>query len=338
MPFCQRDDDNKMKNKEKKDFKGKIYSLFRDVNLKRFFIFFIFYYLIGIYANYRVPFPLYIYFASIFCFIAITAVLAIRFYLKQMDLILIEISGEPKFRKAKYEYERLYNKKIVFVIPFFAIFVYAGTGIPMIKSFELNCSMIFALATFVPTVYISILVYIQYILLAIFIYHVNNCDDKYLSYIEPCPANSKILQLLSSLVNVYRNSFFAIGTAYIIAFGLFTLSNAFGVDVSVDNFCLVLGWVIIAVAIVTVFPIVSLLEKWWMSSIVRDLKTISTKKIQNDFRENNSDKLQASDLIISIWQTPDYPIKESISWGYGFFATLVNLITILYYAKELFQA
>ena len=159
-----------------------------------------------------------------------------------------------------------------------------------------------------------------------------------MSYIEPCPANSKILQLLSSLVNVYRNSFFAIGTAYIIAFGLFTLSNAFGVDVSVDNFCLVLGWVIIAVAIVTVFPIVSLLEKWWMSSIVRDLKTISTKKIQNDFRENNSDKLQASDLIISIWQTPDYPIKESISWGYGFFATLVNLITILYYAKELFQA
>ena len=329
MPFCQRDDDNKMKNKEKKDFKGKIYSLFRDVNLKRFFIFIIIYNLIGIYANYRVPFPLYIYFASIFCFIAITAVLAIRFYLKQMDLILIEISGEPKFRKAKYEYERLYNKKIVFVIPFFAIFVYAGTGIPMIKSFELNCSMIFALATFVPTVYISILVYIQYILLAIFIYHVNNCDDKYLSYIEPCPANSKILQLLSSLVNVYRNSFFAIGTAYIIAFG---------VDVSVDNFCLVLGWVIIAVAIVTVFPIVSLLEKWWMSSIVRDLKTISTKKIQNDFRENNSDKLQASDLIISIWQTPDYPIKESISWGYGFFATLVNLITILYYAKELFQA
>lgn len=326
-----------MKNKEKKDFNEKIYSLFRDMNLKRFFIFLVIYNSVGIYANYLEPFPLYVYFASLFCFIAIIAILAIRFYLKQMDLILIKVSGEPKFRKAKYVYEKLHKKKTVLIIPFLAIFIYAGTGIPMIKSFELNCSMLFALITFVPTVYVSILVYIQYILLAVFIYQTNNCNEKYLSYIEPCPANSKILQLLSELVSIYRNSFFAIGTAYIIAFGLFSLSNAFGVKVSKDNFCLVLGWGIIAVAIVAVFPIISLLEKWWMSSIIQDLKTISTHKIQKEFRENNSDKLQASDLIISIWQTPDYPIKEPISWGYGVITTLVNLLTVLYYAKELFK-
>lgn len=307
------------------------------MDLKKFFIFLIIYNSVGIYANYIEPFPLYVYFASLFCFITITAILTIRFYLKQMNLILIEVSGEPKFREAKYEYEKLHNKRIVFIIPFFAIFIYGGTGISMIKSFELNCSMIFALATFVPTVYVSILVYIQYILLAIFIFQTNNCNEKYLSYVEPCPANSKILQLLSELVSVCRNSFFAIGTAYIIAFGLFSLSNAFGVDVSKNNFCLILGWGIIAVAIVAVFPIISLLEKWWMSSIIRNLKTISTQKIQKDFRENNSDKLQASDLIISIWQTPDYPIKESVSWGYGIITTLVNLLTMLYYAKELFQ-
>lgn len=321
---------------QEKNLNDKIYDFLCQFDIKKFFLILTVYNFIGIYTNYIKPFPFYGYFALIFNFIAIISVFAVRFFLKQISLILVEVSGEPKFRKAKYKYEKFQHRKIVFIIPLSAILIYAGTGVPMIKSFELNCSMVFALAAFIPTVYLSILVYIQYIALAFFIYEANICDDKYLSYIEQCPANSKILYLLSELVNLYRNSFFAIGTAYIIAFGLFTLSNAFGIDVSLNNFCLVVGWGIIAIAIVIVFPIVSLLEKRWMSSIIRNLKTISTRKIQKDFPENNSDKLQASDLIISIWQTPDYPIKESISLGYGVITTMVNLVTMLYYAKELF--
>lgn len=206
----------------------------------------------------------------------------------------------------------------------------------MIKSFELNCSMIFALIAFIPTVYFSILVYLQYIFLAVFIYKVNNCNDKYSSFIEQCPANSTILYLVSELVYLFRNSFFAIGTAYIIAFGLFTLSNAFGIDISMNNYCLVIGWGIITVAIVFVFPIISFLEKKWLLSIIRSLKVHTTKNIQKKYKEHNSDKLQASNLIISIWQTPDYPIKESVSLGYGIITTILNLVTMLYYARELF--
>lgn len=330
-----------MKTKKRRKYKLKIKSIniwecLCKIDIKKIFLIIVFYNIIGIYTNHIKPFPLYGYFAFIFSFIAIISILTIRHFVDKMNLILIEVSGEPKFRSAKYEYEKMQNQKIIFMVPLLAIIIYIGTGIPMIKSFELNCSMIFALTAFVPTVYLSVLGYIQYIILAIFIYKINTCNDKYLSYLEQCPANSTILYSLSELVYLYRNSFFVIGTAYIIAFGLFTLSNAFGVDISINNYCLVLGWGIITIAIVIVFPIVSFLEKKWISSIIRNLKVLSTKKIQKNFKENNGDKLQASNLIISIWQTPDYPLKESVSLGYGIITTALNLVTMLYYAKELF--
>lgn len=324
--------------KRTNNYNKKINDMIRNINFNKFIFILVFCNLTGAVANSISPFPLYGYFAFLFSFIAIVEVLAISFFVKQMDLILIEVSGEPKFRNAKYIYEKFQNSKSAFIIPFVVIFTYGGTGIPMIQTFELNCSMLFALVVFVPTVYLSIFVYMQYINLAVFIYQANICQEKYLAYLEQSPANSKILYLISELVTLCRNSFFSIGTAYIIAFGLFTLSGAFGIDVSIHNFCLVLGWGIIAIAIVIVFPVVSLLEKWWLSSIIRNLKTISTKKIQKDYIVKNGDKLQASDLIISIWQTPDYPINETVSLGYGVITTLVNLITMAYYAKELFVA
>lgn len=326
----------KTPNNKSKNNNIKVWEYLSKIEIKHITLVIIIYNIVGVLTNYIKPFPLYGFFATIFSFIAAISVLAIRYFLCQMKLILIEVSGEPRFRNAKYEFEKMQNKKIILVIPLFVIMIYAGTGIPMIKSFELNCSMIFALIAFIPTVYLSILVYIQYIFLAVFIYKVNNCNDKYLSYIEQCPANSTILYLLSELVYFFRNSFFAIGTAYIIAFGLFTLSNAFGIDISINNYFLVIGWGIITVAIVFVFPIISFLEKKWLLSIIRSLKVRSTKNIQKNYTEHNSDKLQASNLIISIWQTPDYPIKESVSLGYGILTTILNLVTMLYYARELF--
>ena len=322
---------NKLRNKN-----IKVWEYLCKIDVKCVFLIVIIYNIVGVITNYIEPFPLYGFFAAIFSFIAVTSVLAIRYFLCQMKLILIEASGEPKFRTAKYEFEKMQNKKIILIVPLFVIVIYVGTGIPMIKSFELNCSMIFALIAFIPTVYFSILVYLQYIFLAVFIYKVNNCNDNYLSFIEQCPANSTILYLVSELVYLFRNSFFAIGTAYIIAFGLFTLSNAFGIDISMNNYCLVIGWGIITVAIVFVFPIISFLEKKWSLSIIRSLKVHTTKNIQKKYKEHNSDKLQASNLIISIWQTPDYPIKESVSLGYGIITTILNLVTMLYYARELF--
>lgn len=324
----------KNKKREKKDCK--IYAFLEKFDIKKFILIIAFYNFAGLLANNIDPFPLYGYFAVLFNLIVICSIFAIRFFLQQMNTIIIKVSGEPKFRASKYIYENFKKRKIYFAIPIIVIFVYMGTGIPMIKQFELNSSMIFALAAFIPSVYLSILVYILYIVLAVFLYKANKCNDKYLSYIEQCPANSDILYLLSELLKVYRNSFFTIGTSYIIAFGLFTLSNSFGIDVSVKNYGLMLGWGIIVLAIVLVFPSISYLEKRWMSSIIRNLKILTTKKIQKDFKENNGDKLQASNLIIAIWQTPDYPIKEPVSLGYGIITTMVNLVTMLYYANELF--
>lgn len=330
--------DHKKRKKKSTNKNTNIWEILSKIDIKNAILIIILYNIIGAYANYVAPFPLYGFFSFIFSFIAIISALIIRCFLHRMKSILIAISGEPKFRSAKYGYERIQNKKIIFIIPVFAIIIYAGTGIPMIKHFELDCSMIFALAAFIPTVYLSILVYIQYINLAIFIYRVNNCSEKYLSYIEPCPANSSILYMLSELVYLYRNSFFVIGTAYILAFGLFTLSNSFGIDISINNYCLVIGWGIITVAIVIVFPVISFLEKKWITNIIRNLKVLTTKKLQKDYKENNSDKIQASNLIISIWKTPDYPINETISLGYGLITTILNLVTMLYYARELFVA
>ncbi len=258
----------KRKETEKRtNLNKKIFDLFVKADIKKIFLIVIIYNIMGVIANCITPFPLYGYFIVIFNFIAISSILAIRFFSNQINLILIEISGESKFRTAKYAYSKFQNNKIVFIIPFFVIIIYGGIGILLMESFKLNYSMIFALAVFIPTVYLSILVYMQYIVLAIFLYKASICNEKHLSHVEQRLADRKILGLLSELVNIYRNSFFAIGTAYIIAFGLFTLSNAFGIDISVHNFYLVIGWGIITIAIVIVFPVISILEKKWMLRI-----------------------------------------------------------------------
>jgi len=310
------------------------------INIKVSLVFFIaiIMNIIGFIANQISPFPLYYYFSFIFTAIAFIAVFTVRYFAKEMDKIMVDVSSEPKFRIAKYNYLRFLDVKFYYFIPFSMIFLYAGTGIPMIQSFRLNCSMAYALSAFTITVYFSILAYIQYISLAVFIYQVKNSDEKYLDYMEQMPANTDTLYKLSYLIKVYRNSFFSMGTLYIIAFGLFTLSGAFGVLLDFSNMFLIIGWSVILIAIVIAFPVVSIFERSWMMEIVRKLKTESVMDIRKKYKQNNSDKLQASDLIIAIWQTPKYPIEESVSLLYATISATTNLFTILIYAKELFLA
>lgn len=312
----------------------------RIINLKTLHIIFvaIIMNILGAYANWVSPFPLYYYFSAIFTVIAFIAVFTVRYFAREMDAIMIEISGEDKCRVAKYGYLRTLNAKWYYLIPFTMIILYAGTGIPMIQSFQLNCSMKYALMAFAVTVYFSILAYMQYISLAVFIYKVKCSNDKCLSYIEQIPANTKWIYQLCSLIKIYRNSFFCIGTLYIIAFGLFTLTGVFGVVITFSNIFLVLGWLVILVAIVIAFPVVSVLERSWITGIIRELKNLSTDKIKKTYTRNDTDKLQASDLIIAIWQTPEYPFKESISLFYASISAMANFITMIYYAKELFRA
>lgn len=292
--------------------------------------------ILGAYANKITPFPLYYYFTIIFTCIAIIVVLVVCFFAKKMEAVMIEVGGEPRFRVAKYFYFNILNAKLYYLIPFSMIILYAGTGISMIKNFQLNASMVYALFVFTITVYFSILAYIQYISLAIFIYKVRCSNEKYLDYIEQSPANTKVIYMMSSLIKIYRNAFFSIGSLYIIAFGLFTLSGEFGVIINLSNVFLLIGWLVILVAIVIVFPLVSFLEKGWMVAIIRELKVEYTLKIKKTYAKNDSDKLQASDLIISIWQTPEYPFRESLSILYASLSAMVNLLTVMYYAKELF--
>ena len=70
------------------------------------------------------------------------------------------------------------------------------------------------------------------------------------------------------------------GTLYIIAFGLFTLSGAFGVLLDFSNMFLIIGWSVILIAIVIAFPVVSIFERSWMMEIVRKLKTESVMDIR----------------------------------------------------------
>ena len=304
---------------------------------------------IGIALNHYYDFPYFTIYFCIFFSIGIIALKSIFSYVKYMTKIVTSIANQKVAQHANIFYYKHIYKNILYIISSCGVMVIFGYGgCIMLGAISINPIFIWIMILFSVAVYVSIIGYVQYIFLAIYIFKLT--EDKYgfsnLQHsIQECiPADIEWVKNIAKLSHLYRTAFFAIGSLYIIAFGAFCRLPEFKANCNTPAFYIM--WGIIFIAIVLTFPVISILEYSWIKKIVKKIKDTyildikkETKYMKIGSPKNKGTQIQIFFLeniyAIRIMESRDYPTISILNTGYSICLSLFNFYaTIITVVKE----
>lgn len=302
------------------------------------------YILLGICINTKWEFPHFIEYVICFTFIGVIAFQSTVKFSKEMHIITSTLISQPSAKNTNTTYFRYCKKSNCYIVaPTVIILVFGIGGCSMFGSISLSPTFIWVMSYFIPVVYISIIGYLQYIVLAIYIYNLSNSKSNFKSFkielIGCIPSKTEWLIKLTKLSHYYRSRFFTLGTAFILSFAAFCwLPN---MQATIYSFAFYLLWGVIFVVVVLLFPIVSFLEYKWIKKIVSKLKSDYIKELA--FFNKHSTKsipLFSEDnflqmiCITQIINSTEYPIKSNGATLYATCLSLLNLVaTVLTIAQ-----
>lgn len=285
------------------------------------------------------PFPHFRMFTVCFILIGMVAIFSIIYFSRKMQSITSSIANQKPAEKANIMYYSYGKKSRCYIlIPFIVVCIFGYGGCSIFGALQMTPTLIWMLFLFGVVVYISIIGYLKYIILAIYLYKLSASEFMYKklpkSNIECIPIHLKWIQDLAKLYHTYRSAFFSVGGAYTIAYGAFCWLPEMGVVVS-NPFFYVL-WGIISIAVILIFPIISLLEYQWIKKIVERLKCsyindmfFEEKHMQTNSKTGSmnviSQKIMKTMYVAQIMDSQDYPIKSLLSTSYSVCITVFNI-------------
>lgn len=301
----------------------------------------------SIYCNFKYPFPHFWYFIITFECIGTGAFFSVFYFRKTVDKILGLTANEPPCEKARILIQKCQILKINQIAPILVVVIFGMGGCIMFSKLQVTPTFLCCMIIFVSVVYISILGYLKYIYLCVFIYKIAFSSKKYkhLPKMQSAkiPPNINWYKKLENLLYIYQSAFFLLGLLYIIAFGKFCFSPEFGVVV--NSFIFIFLWLIIFIAIVLTFPIVVFLEINWMKKIednMVDFYFLESKKDilffeqKYKFSELFADVLRRN-IIENIMDKKDNKVKNIIFKSYSSAMTVINfmvsIITIIQFCE-----
>lgn len=293
--------------------------------------------LIGGCLNYFYPMHGYWYKAILLLAILIIALSAEKKYINDTDILVREMTGSRTVEMPSANKKLINNQKSVknYLIPIIFI-LYFGLGSIYLKLIDINPLGIYCLFLFVIIVFFSIKGYLQYIYLAEYIWRISSADFEQLGipYDKSYPALTRWLVKLTELYQIYRNCFFATGTLYIVSFYIFTSDYTMDLlqqplPITMNKIVLIACWAAIFIAIVLLFPIVSISEYYSIQKIVRSIKTLEIKRLKKIMKRTNNE-VEYTPLIISIWETANYPVSDFGGKIFSFVIALFNLAISVY--------
>ena len=306
------------------------------------FLFISIFFALSALCDYRWNFPyFYLFFAS-FTVVQVAALFSEIRYTKQINKVRALTAGREGFRKANSMYLRFERTIWVGVIAFLIVIIFGCGGLSMFGAVDISPTLILCLIYFSITVYLSIVGYVQYILLLVYIVQIGIDREKYKHISDlvsnKLPAEVDWLKSLTSLSHFYRAIFFTIGAFYIIAFWFYCTAPGF--MASTSHLAYFILWGIIFFAIVVTFPIVSLIEFYQIKKIVKKIKTSYLIEIKRNLARNTErEKTSVERTILnqlfstSILSSSDYPIKNTLGIVYAYSLALINemgsLVTLL---------
>lgn len=295
------------------------------------------YLIIGSYLNSRYPFPKFYIFLGLFVSIFLITTLAE----KRHSFILHEIRGltipDKGFNAANSIYSKLETSNIFLCTPLGVVLVFGVLGVAVFGAVQFSATLLWCLIFFSVVVYISIVGYIQYVALFIYIWKISGKEviitNQVKAKIHSMPIEVDWLQKLTKLSHLYRTAFFTIGSLYIISFGVFCYHPAF--ETRNDHVFTYILWAIIFLAIVIVFPLISIIEYYLIKKIVKKVKQSYINDLIEEYdlclvKSPQWVKKHATMLTniftVAVENTGDYPIPNRLSASYAFVIAILNLL------------
>ena len=304
-------------------------------------VFILLYYILGLYLNFLYTFPYFIAFSAMFIFLWFATRLAELVFMRSMDEICAETVSLRPFTKANYIYMMKCKKSPLNIfVPAAVTLLFTSGGLSMFGALEMNLTTIWMLTIFVAVVYISILGYLQYVYLMIYIVKAANSNERFgfngngLFSLEEIDWLAK----LTKLSHLYRNVFFTAGILYISAFAMFCFLP--GVNAHINSMFFYILWSMIFLAIVVTFPVVSIIEFNCIKKLVESLKCSYVHELSViPVEDTGNSILSGTNILLKniflnlLLQGRGYPIRSRVSSCYAYVSSLINLagaaITIL---------
>lgn len=294
--------------------------------------------IVGVVFQQKYPFPYFYSFVCMFLSIGVFCLLAERYYCKAIQEITATLRHQDCVLSANVFITTWGIQSPIFVVAPTAVLLIFGTGgCLMFGAIRLTPTLIWILLLFSVVVMISIVGYVQYVCLAVYIAKLSHCPGRYKGLEKGSahyvPAEISWIQKLTKLSHIYRTTFFTIGGTYIIAFSGFCFWPDMAARTNSPYFYIL--WGIIFVAIVLTFPIISSLEHKWIKQIIQHLKEsyiYDLEREQKLLKKAQPDQLVSVVVSISIRQildSKDYPLRSVWGVGYAMAMTLINFVTTI---------
>ncbi len=294
------------------------------------------FFLLGGLFQYKYPFPCFYTFTALFLIICSLCFIAEKRYCEVMREVSTVLLPQKCASSANVFITTWGTRSPIFVAgPLATVLIFGVGGCSMFGAIRLIPTLIWVLMLFTVTVAISIVGYVQYICLAIYIAKLAHSGGLYkalekeaTSYI---PADISWIQKITKLSHMYRTVFFTVGCAYIVAFAGFCFWPEMVADISSLSFYIL--WGIIFAAIVMAFPIISALEYKWIKQIIQILKESYIYDLEQEqlmLRKVQSEQLISMVVSINVRQildSKDYPLHSVWSTGYAMLISAINFLT-----------
>lgn len=277
------------------------------------------------------PFPHFFLFTPLFFLIGVVSVLSEKHYCREMSKLVL---GTQMPSASRYFMETSGTSSFLFFLgPLITLLLFGSGGCFLFGALKWTATLVWMLTLFGVVVYISIIGYLQYIFLAIYIAKLSKHEERYDTDSKHdvgfVPADGTWIRRLTKLTHCYRSVFFTLGATYIVAFASFCYLPA--MHANTNGFVFHALWLIIFLAIVIVFPVISLLERNWIKRIVEKQKMAYISNLQKEYKilstaDNSAlPYLVKSICVRQILDSKDYPVLSPWSSGYAAVLSAANL-------------
>ncbi len=315
-------------------YKWQSHPLKKDKLISIFLIISIFF-IVSSLCNGRWGFPYFYLFFITFTVVLLLALYSEVRYTININRIRAQTAKKSGFIIANSKFTQFEQSKLVGIIAIIVVVIFAIGGVSIYGAIAITPTLALCLIYFSIVVYLSIVGYVQYILLFAYIIFLARDKAEFRKVgqelTDTLPAEINWLHNLTKLTHFYRTIFFSVGTFYITAFWFYCSSPKF--SVALGHWVYYALWVIIFLAIVVIFPLVSIAEYYFIKKLVIKVKHAYIAEVKTDL-EINGDKTKpsAENRILgevfssSVLQSANYPITNRIGVVYAALLAVLNLV------------
>lgn len=290
-----------------------LYNKIENLKITKWIFFLLIMIFIGSILNSISPYPWFYRIISIMCIISTTAIFSERYFIRNFKNILGMLSGFGKESSNLIrQVNRFKRSKFIYYYSSCIIIYFGVIGLLLLKNYPSIINLIYILIFFAITVFISMIGYIQYILLAVFMIKLVKMPKPQKRFSAQIPSKVDWIVKTNKLVNIYNIAFFLLSIIYITSVYFFCFSPHFGVMMygmtKSVKIILCFCWGLISIAIGLVLPTIYTVEYISIKKCIKQVKDKRIELLHIDLdKEIARNKYSIESVLMLIKMSPDKP-------------------------------